>query len=295
VNGVRSFLDRAGAPTAAARRLRPDFDALGRGMMPPLPEPDDDEILMEAFLVAAWNGRIAVLEYLVSRGFPVDSLVYATPVINIAVGNAWVPVVECLVRCGADLDLRGWHPDQTARECAREMFGEMPDDDARRRIVELCGMDPRAVLAERDARVTVPTRSREFDEALALAADDAAHLGQPEVRPENLLVGLLRGGRPLHFVTSAVSLDLPGLRRELADRLRDAGDFPAGGELPFSAGAHAAVESAIAAATERRRDEVDGVHLLYALLRGGKGPAAGLLVRHGADPAALSVVLEQWV
>ena len=42
---------------------------------------------MEAFVVAMLNGRAAVLEYMVSRGFNVDSLVYGSPVINVAVGN----------------------------------------------------------------------------------------------------------------------------------------------------------------------------------------------------------------
>jgi hypothetical protein len=153
LDGVRRSLDAHGKPTAAARRLRPDFDAVGPGgFMPQHPDPDDEEILMEAFVVGMLNGRTTVLEYMVSRGFPLDSLIYGSPVINVAVGNAMVPVVECLVRCGADLDLRGWHPTMSAREIARELFEEGPELDGRRRIVELCGMNPEVVLAERDAR-----------------------------------------------------------------------------------------------------------------------------------------------
>jgi hypothetical protein len=59
-------------------------------------------------------------------------------------------------RRGADLDLRGWKPNQSAREIAREMFEQFPEDRDRRRIVELCGMDPDAVLAEGDARPEAP-------------------------------------------------------------------------------------------------------------------------------------------
>jgi hypothetical protein len=151
VDGVRRFLDRDGRPTAEARRLRPPFDLVGP-MMLSHPDPDDEEILIEAFVVAMFNGRIAVLEYMASHGTPVNSLVYGSPVINFAVGNAWTPVVECLVRCGADLDLRGWQPEQSAREIARGFFEEMPEDADRRRTVELLGMDPVAILAERDAR-----------------------------------------------------------------------------------------------------------------------------------------------
>jgi hypothetical protein len=40
----------------------------------------------------------------------------------------------------------------TAREIARELFEEGPEVDGRRRVVELCGMEPEAVLAERAAR-----------------------------------------------------------------------------------------------------------------------------------------------
>jgi hypothetical protein len=145
VEGVGRFLDQDGKPTSEARRLRPPFDLVGPMMMSH-PNPDDDEILMEAFVVAIFNRRIPVLEYMASRGTPINSLVYGSPMINFAVGNAWTAVVGCLVRCGADLDLRGWHPEQSARELAREWFREMPEDRDRRRIVELLGMDPTSVL-----------------------------------------------------------------------------------------------------------------------------------------------------
>ena len=71
-----------------------------------------------------------------------DSLVYGSPLISFAVGNALTPIVECLVRCGANLDLRGWHPNQSARELAREMFKDNSTNGDRRRIVELCRLVP---------------------------------------------------------------------------------------------------------------------------------------------------------
>ena len=298
VAGVRRFLDRTGRPTAGARRLRPDFDAVGRsGMMPPHPDPDDEEILVEAFVVAMFNGRTAVLEYMLSHGFPVNSVVYGSPVIHVAIGNAWAPVVDCLIRGGADLDLRGWHPDQSARELARDWFEQLPHDTDRRRIVELCGMDPDAVLAERDARpVPPPARHPDLDLALALAADDAARLGQPDVRPENLLIGLVRaGGPPLQFLASAGHADLQGLGRELAERLRPASDRLAPRDLPMHADAHAAVEAAVAVATARRQDVVLGIHLLFTLGRTDDGAAGELLARFGANATTLSAELEKWL
>ena len=161
VERVHRSFDRQGRPTSAARRLRPDFDAAGPFSVAAHPEADDEEILVEAFFVAMLNQRTAVLEYMASRGTPIDSLVYGSPMIIMAVGNAWTPVVECLVRCGANLDLRGWRPEQTAREMARAMFEQMPGDAERRRIVELCGMDPDVILAERDAQPTEPPELRE--------------------------------------------------------------------------------------------------------------------------------------
>jgi len=152
VEGVRRSLDRNGKPTLAARKLRPDFDAVGTGgWFPQHPDPDDEEILLEAFVIAMLNGRCEVVEYMVSRGFPIDTLIWGSPVINLAVGNAMIPMVECLVRCGANLDIRGWMPTQSAREIARSRLMDAPDNVNYRRVVELCGMDPDAILAEKPA------------------------------------------------------------------------------------------------------------------------------------------------
>lgn len=298
VAGVRRFLDRAGRPTAGARKLRPDFDAAGRsGMMPPHPEPGDEEILMEAFVVAMFNGRTAVVEEMMLRGFPVNSVLYGSPVIHIAIGNGWTPLVECLVRGGADLDLRGWQPDQSARELAREFFEQMPHDADRRRIVELCGMDPDAVLIERDARpAPPPARHPDLDLALALAGDDAARLGQPDIQPENLLIGLLRaGGPPLQFLAAVGHADLPRMSRELGARLRPASDRIPAQDLPMSADADAAAEAAVAAVTERRHDVVLGLHLLLALARREDAAPAALLARFGTSVEALTLELEKWL
>ena len=74
VDLVRRFLDGNGKPTADAYRLRPEVDVLFNGLMLQHPEPDDEEILVEAFLVAMLNGRANVMEYMASRGFPVNTL-----------------------------------------------------------------------------------------------------------------------------------------------------------------------------------------------------------------------------
>ncbi|HEY9427789.1 MAG TPA: hypothetical protein VIR34_11595, partial [Gemmatimonadaceae bacterium] len=101
VEGVRGFLDRDGKPTRAARRLRPDFVAVGPpGFMPQLPDADDEELLLEALLVAMLNGRAEMIEYLAARGAPVNSLIYGKPLIAIATGNNMTAVAEALARAG---------------------------------------------------------------------------------------------------------------------------------------------------------------------------------------------------
>jgi hypothetical protein len=293
VDGVLRFLDQRGRPTPAARKLRPDFDAVGLPMAS-LPDPDDEELLVETLLVATLNGRTAVLEEMAARGAPMNSLLHGSPLINFAVGNGMAGAVECLVRCGADLDLRGRRPDLTARELARSMFEDMPHDGERWRIVELCGMDPEAVLAELDARpVPSPTLLPMTEEALALAVDDAARLGQAHVGVENLLVGLLRGAEaPLHFLRVA-RIDLIRFRTELADRLRPAMDRVERRDLPMHADAQAVVDAAVALATERRQDVVNTFHLLFALTRSGRGQAVEMLARYGADTAAMKAELQK--
>jgi hypothetical protein len=297
VDAVRRSLDRGGKPTVEARRLRPDFVAIGPLKLPAHPDPNDEEILMEAFFVAMLNGRTAVLEYMVSRGFRVDSLVWDSPVINMAAGNAMVPVVECLVRCGANLDLRGPLDAQSAREVAREMFEQMSEDPDRRRTVELCGMDPDAILAERDARpVNPPSIDPNLQKALDLAGDDALRLGQPDVRPENLLFGLLRGGGlPLMFFTKVSRIDLDRFRTDVADRVRPAEDRIDRPALPLHADARTAIQAAIAIATERRRETVQGIHLLYVLMQTGRSEASDLLTRYGSSAAILNAELERAV
>jgi hypothetical protein len=148
VRGVARFLDSEGKPTAEGRRLRPDFDIVGPAWLSSHPDADDEEILAEAFLIAMVNRRISVLDYMIERGFPINTLVFGSPMLNFAAGNMMTDVVECLMRRGADPDLYGWRPDKSAREIARELFvdNEPTRGNAKlKRIVELLGMDPAAL------------------------------------------------------------------------------------------------------------------------------------------------------
>lgn len=303
IEGVRGYLDASGRPTPAAHRLRPDFVAVGRPMLPPpLPDADDEEILTEALFVAMLNARTAVIEYLASRGAPLNSLIHGRPLVTFAVGNVMTAAVEALVRCGADLDLRGEQDlgggDRT--RTARELARDLPDICANGwesaevlRIVELCGMDPVALRAERDAR---PARAPEvhptLQQALEFARDDAARLGLPEVGQENLLIGLLRAaGPPVFHARSAGGMDIERFRADLADRIAPTEDGVAHPELPLSPDTQAVIDAAVEFATEQRREVLGPGQLLHALTRSMESPAGRLLARYGVDVAKLHAAL----
>jgi ATP-dependent Clp protease ATP-binding subunit ClpA len=61
------------------------------------------------------------------------------------------------------------------------------------------------------------------------------------------------------------------------------------------ADAQAAVEAAVALATERRQEVVHGVHLLAILLRDERGAAAALVARCGGDLRAAADALPRWL
>ncbi|HEV7992122.1 MAG TPA: Clp protease N-terminal domain-containing protein [Gemmatimonadaceae bacterium] len=295
VDGVRRCLDKHGRPTAAARRIRADFDAVGAHSLAALPDPDDEELLVEALLIAMLNGRAQVIEYMASRGAPVNSLVFGTPLINWAVGSGWREVSESLVRSGADLDLRGWRSDSTAREVARGSFEAAPDDPIRRDIVVLCGMDPDVVLAEWNTRPIdeAPTVHPMLKYAMELSVDDALRLGQTEVHPENLLMGLARcDDPPLSYLHDTVPMDIARFRADMGDRVRSRDDLVAQRDLPLRDDGRVIVEAAFALAAERRRSGVLPYHLLLALVREEDSPLATLLRSYGADVVRLRAQLE---
>lgn len=286
LDGVSRYLDRSGKPTAAARRSRPDAVAVGaRGFMPQLPDPDDEEILVEAMLVAMLNGRTQVMEYLASRGTPVNSLVYGTALVTLAAANGMVAAVEALVRSGADTNLRGWSSNQTAQQIARELFFHRPGDAARRRIVEILGMDADALAAERDSQPPVqPIHVPSLRRALMFATADSARSGKPDVAPENLLFGLLRTEQlALGYLKDVGRMEVERFRADFADRLGTSERSENEPDLPLNLEAQAAIDAAIANAIARRNEALGELDLLHSLLRDDGGLVNALLARYGVD------------
>ncbi|HTR78646.1 MAG TPA: Clp protease N-terminal domain-containing protein, partial [Gemmatimonadaceae bacterium] len=239
-------------------------------------------------LIAGLNGRAAVVEMLMRRGVPVDYLGWGgMSLLHLAVGNQRAPFVEALVRVGADLDLEGYRPHATPRELARQRFEAEPESRTARRILELCGLDPEQVLAAAAARrPSPPPLDQRAMRALELAGDDAARQGRADIRPDNLLIGILRTPFPLPYL-SAGGVDLDRLRSAIGGRVLPADDRVHRPRLPLAADVRAAVERAVAVAAERRRDAVSGSHLLHGLIDNEASDVARLLVSAGASLSRL--------
>ena len=292
VEGVAGFLDRHGKPTAAAREHRPDFTAVGPQSWPTRSDVNDEEILFEAFFVAASNSRVAVLEYLLSRGFPVNSFVWEVPMVAIAADSRWTSVVECLVRHGADATLTGSYFD-SARAMASDMLSRMPWADESRRIAELCGVEIDAVLGERESRPPASlTTSPELLKVVKLASDSAHRLGEAAVRVEHLIYGLLRaGGAPQYFVAHSGMTDYDGFRDAVLERVQPGDDCVAGPELVLDTEAHAVVDAAVALAVQRHDETAHGMHLLATMSHAG-GAVHKLLTQFGGDMKHLNTMID---
>jgi len=297
VEGVAKFLDANGRPTADARHIEPDFVAAGLGLMTH-PEPGADEILMEAFFIACCNGRTSVIEYLAKRGFDVNTMIWESPMLNVAVGNAWTPVVASLLRSGADPDVRGRQPDASAREIASELFGQSREWQQRMwSILELLRLDPARILAERDARpAPEPIVVPELTECLELAGDDAAREGRQRIEPENLLWGMLRSDRSTghRLFLRASGMEHVRFRRDHDTRLLASDDRIQRPALPLSDNSRSVLSTASGIARERRSDVLTSAHVLKALFRGEHGGYAPLLLaRYGGSDDVLNHEFER--
>ena len=158
-----------------------------------------------------------------------------------------------------------------------------------RRVVELCGMDPDAILAEADTkRVQPPTIDSSLQQALDLADDDAFRMRQSDVRPENLLFGLCRaGGSPLLFFVQTSGMDRERFHADVLERVRHAKARIEHPPLAMNAESDAMLHRAREIAVELHRDQASGLHLLSALVSDEHGFAAELLTRYAGNRVKL--------
>lgn len=303
VNGVRRYIAGRGKLTSDARENRPDLMAMAVTRwydLPPNPEADDVEVMGEAFQIAGWNGRWAVMDLLLEAGYPIDhDKPIGGPLLGYAVGNMKIPLAEYLVSRGADLD-RPWGSHDVPREMARFHVKRNPDSEDARRLLAICAAGtPQQIVAEIDAgRTSPPPPNEQAMRALKLAADDAAKNGQSAVNTENMLVGILRMAheppvRVVPILLSYSGADMPRLKSLLAARLRSDADPLQGQELRADSGAEAAVRAAAAVADDKHRETVTPFHLLAGILTLESEPGARLLQQVGANEAKIREHLNQ--
>lgn len=295
VETVASFLDARGLPTAEARAHRPDFIAVGPYPWPSDSDATDEQVLFEAAYVAAANRRVTVLDYLVSRGFPVNSLAWNYPLLAICVSFGWVESVECLVRHGADPDLRApGEQMSSARELAGTV-GFLPWNLPSHRLLALVGVDVPARLAERERR-PVPhlASSPDLQRILTLAADDAVRAGDGVVSMEHLFFGLLRHPRTRETIAKMSGMDFNRLRDDVLPRVRVGEPDKDVVSPPHSTEVTHAVHEALAFAASRHDEQANGVHLLAVLAQPGN-VVATWVERYGGTLVRLREVLDNWL
>lgn len=291
---VARYFDRSGALTAEARANRPDFNALGLLPMPSNPVPDDEEIVWEAFLVAALNQRFSVLDVFLDRGFPIDYIGWGQTVLHLAVGNGWLPLVEYLVNRGANLDLKGWRPYTTAREAAEQAALNPHGPHDRLRILEICGgRDIDTLRRERDAKRTqrvMPTSAR-VEDAFNFAKHDAVTRGKKDVDSESLFIGLLHEAGLAVAMLGHSGVDLKKLREPIRDRL-DAIMTDAPAEMTANPEVRSILMDARTLAEERKEEYLTPLHVFWALLKRASPPVLQLIESAGGTREKIFASIE---
>ncbi|NJK42640.1 MAG: hypothetical protein HC937_02890 [Aquincola sp.] len=193
-----------------------------------MPDPDEMELLAEAALVAAMNGRAKVLDVLIDLGYPVDHRFWLdVPLTHFAIQHDMDTVIEVLVRRGCDLDLKVAGQQPTARDfIAMMLSNSAPGPTARtRRIAAMCGV---AMPSSSDVDGSGTSRIEEqLDMVLRLAGADAAASGESTIREEQLVIGLLRASQDFGLSLLANGrVDLLGLRDRLGDRVAVITEYP---------------------------------------------------------------------
>jgi len=137
--------------------------------------------------------------------------------------------------------------------------------------------------------------SRRTRQAMVLAQEEARSLGQPEVAPEHLLLGLLREGVAIRVHDPEEQPPRPerpatvGIQT-IRSRLRAArphSPAPPPGRLPFTEAASLVLDGALGHAASMDHRRIEPEHVLLALMEDPSTLTASVLSRLGVDAAAL--------
>ena len=127
--------------------------------------------------------------------------------------------------------------------------------------------------------------------AVVIAAERHAQLLGQDVRPQQLLLGILDQTDTIAVRTLVeMGVDLDGVRRDLAA----GGSGPAidsGTRRPFTVEARTTLELALREALDRGDKRITAEHLLLALLHEPDTAAAQVLARHGGDLIGVRVAV----
>jgi ATP-dependent Clp protease ATP-binding subunit ClpA len=126
--------------------------------------------------------------------------------------------------------------------------------------------------------------TKEYQQALICACEEASALHQSHIGTEHLLLGLLRQGNgSVVAVLNALDVTLDAVRKSEAAGLRRAvGAVPA--ILELHPDARRAMHAAITAAQQENHPAVDSEHLLLGLLQDDANGAARVLRHQGVSP-----------
>jgi hypothetical protein len=292
---VGRYFDAQGVLTDEARNNRPDFTALGAMPLPQNPAPSDEEIIWEAFLIAAFNDRFAVLDVLLDRGFPIDYIGWGQPVLHFAVGEGRVELLQYLIKRGANLDLKGWRPHMSARELAEQHFLNPHGLPNAARVLELCGgRDPETLKREREERRAqrVMQTAPHVEKAFNYAKQDAVPRGLTSVDQESLFIGLLREAGMTVTILADAGVDLGRLRAALADRLEPVTvDVPA--DMTANPEVSAILLDARTTAEQRKHEILAPLHVFHALILRASRPVLTIIEAAGGSKEKLLPKIER--
>jgi Clp amino terminal domain, pathogenicity island component len=143
---------------------------------------------------------------------------------------------------------------------------------------------PRPGDSDPDMFTRFTPRSRH---ALAVAHEDAKALRQDEVRPENVVRGVLGEADGLAArVVLALGADLDALSAALAETLTPT-DAEIGAVVPYSGSSRKVIELTVREALRLRHDWIGTEHLLLGVLAQDDLAAAALLAERGITHAAV--------
>jgi enamine deaminase RidA (YjgF/YER057c/UK114 family) len=132
--------------------------------------------------------------------------------------------------------------------------------------------------------------------ALFFARFESSQLGSLSIRPEHLLLGVVREGQGLVAdIFSTTSLALDDVRQYIGRRVAFEQDVSTSTEIPFSEGAKRALAAAAEEADRLSHKSIGAPHLLLGLLRLDGEPFVSYLSDHGVTlESAREQVANNW-